>query len=135
MHLVQRGKLLSKIKDELLPLIKSDKEEKNAEQFKKVLKLINEAEKSDDDWQQFSVHFDQIHSNFLSKLKEKFPDLSPNDLKLCAYLKMNLSSKEMAQLMSITIRAVEVSRYRLRKKLHLSSDTNLFDYLIQVTSS
>jgi DNA-binding CsgD family transcriptional regulator len=68
-------------------------------------------------------------------LKEKFPSLSQNDLKLCAYLKMNLSSKEMAQLMSITIRAVEVSRYRLRKKLNVSSDTNLFDYLMEAANS
>jgi FixJ family two-component response regulator len=76
------------------------------------------------------MHFDMIHSNFLSRLKERFPDLSSNDLKLCAYLKMNLTSKEIAQLMSITIKAVEVSRYRLRKKMQIPSDMPLFDYLI-----
>lgn len=133
MHLVHRGKLLAKIKEELLPIIKSDTDKAGAEEYRRILRLINEAEKSDADWEQFSVHFDQVHSNFLTKLKEKFPNLSANDLKLCAYLKMNLSSKEIAQLMSITIRAVEVSRYRLRKKLQLPTDTSLFDYLISVT--
>ncbi|TZF86009.1 transcriptional regulator (plasmid) [Pedobacter sp. BS3] len=134
MHLVQKNKLLLKIKEVLLPLVKLDAVEHHSEDLKKVLRLLNDAERRDADWEQFAVHFDHVHSNFLSTLKEKFPNLSPNDLKLCAYLKMNLSSKEIAQLMSITIRAVEVSRYRLRKKLQVSSDTNLFDYLIQVTS-
>ncbi len=104
------------------------------EEFKKIMSLLNDAERADADWEQFAVHFDHVHSNFLTKLKERIPNLSANDLKLCAYLKMNLSSKEIAQLMSITLRAVEVSRYRLRKKLEVSSDTNLFDYLIEITS-
>lgn len=135
MHLVQKNKLLSKIKEELLPLVKLDHADSHSDDLKKVLRLLNDAEKGDADWEQFAIHFDHVHSNFLSTLKEMFPNLSANDLKLCAYLKMNLSSKEMAQLMSITIRAVEVSRYRLRKKLNVASDINLFDYLISVTSS
>ena len=134
MHLVQRGKLLYKIKEELLPIVKTEEAESAPKEFKRILGLLNEAERADSDWEQFAVHFDHVHANFLSKLKEKVPTLSANDLKLCAYLKMNLSSKEMAQLMSITIRAVEVSRYRLRKKLNVSSDTNLFDYLIEITA-
>jgi ligand-binding sensor domain-containing protein/DNA-binding CsgD family transcriptional regulator len=134
MHLMQRGKLIAKIKEELLPIVKTDNAETAPEEFKKILSLINEAERADGDWEHFAVHFDHVHSDFLTKLKEKIPALSANDLKLCAYLKMNLSSKEMAQLMSISIRAVEVSRYRLRKKLNVSSDTNLFDYLIEITS-
>jgi len=131
MHLAQKGQLLSKIKEELQPLLKLDPAP--SDELKKVFRLLNEAERSDSEWEQFAVHFDHVHSNFLKKLKERFPALSSNDLKLCAYLKMNLTSKEIAQLMSITIRGVEVSRYRLRKKLQVSSDTNLFDYLLQVT--
>ena len=133
MHLVQRGKLMAKIKEGLMLLKDADNADKQSELLK-VLRLINEAEKSDDDWDHFAIHFDQVHSNFLTKLKNKFPDLSQNDLKICAYLKMNLSSKEIAQLLSVTIRAVEVSRYRLRKKLNLPSNTNLFDYISQETT-
>ncbi|MGZ3756572.1 MAG: triple tyrosine motif-containing protein [Mucilaginibacter sp.] len=132
MHLVQRGKLLSKIKDGLM-LIKDAENANKETELTKVLKLINEAEKNDSDWDHFAIHFDQVHSDFLAKLKSKFPELSQNDLKMCAYLKMNLSSKEIAQLLSVTIRAVEVSRYRLRKKLNLPGDIGLFDYILQET--
>lgn len=131
MHLVQRGKLLSKIGDELLPLVQQSANTNTANDVKKVIRLLNEAKKLDNDWDQFAIHFDHVHNNFLSKLKDKYPNLSPNDLKLCAYLKLNLSSKEIAQLLNITSRAVEVSRYRLRKKLGLKPEVNLFDFLFK----
>nr|WP_121271342.1 two-component regulator propeller domain-containing protein [Pedobacter schmidteae] len=133
MHLMQRGKLLATIKDELLLIKKEDTEGVYREELRKVLRLIHDSEKSDADWDQFAERFDHVNSNFLKILKEKVPSLTPTDLKLCAYLKMNLSSKEIAQLMSITIRGVEVNRYRLRKKLNVSSETNLFDHLIALT--
>lgn len=135
MHLMQRGKLILKIKEELLPIVKTENIEESPEEFKKILSLIKDAERADTDWEHFSVHFDHVHANFLSKLKEQIPTLSANDLKLCAYLKMNLTSKEIAQLMSVTVRAVEVSRYRLRKKLEVSTDTNLFNYLMEITGN
>src|SRR5690606_14134157 len=134
MHLIKKNKLLSKIKKELLPIIDLDPGNKQSHEIKKVIKLLNNAEKGDADWKQFSIHFDSVHSDFLGKLKEKVPNLSANELKICAYIKMNLSSKEIAQLMSITIRAVEVSRYRLRKKLNVSANTNLFDYLYHIVN-
>lgn len=133
MHLVQRGKLLSKIGDELLPLVQQTSNTTTANDIKKVIRLLNEAKKLDNDWDQFAVHFDHVHANFLSNLKDKYPNLSPSDLKLSAYLKMNLSSKEIAQLLNITPRAVEVSRYRLRKKLGLKPEVNLFDFLFNKT--
>lgn len=134
MHLVQRGKLLSQIKDGLLPLTKEEGAGSSQAELLKVLKLINEAERNDSDWDSFAIHFDQIHSDYLKQLKAKFPDLTATDLKMCAYLKINLTSKEIAQLMSITIRSVEVSRYRLRKKLNIESSMNLFDFLVKETS-
>ena len=102
-----------------------------ADDLKKVIRLLNEAKKLDNDWDQFAVHFDHVHANYLSNLKDRYPNLSPSDLKLCAYLKLNLSSKEIAQLLNITPRAVEVSRYRLRKKLGLKPEVNLFDFLFK----
>ena len=128
MHLLQRGKVLSKIKEELMS------ENKSTLDTKKVIRLINEVERSDDDWDRFAVHFDHVHSNFLSILKERFPSLTTNELKLCAFLKMNLSSKEIADLLSISLKAVEVARYRLRKKLQINTDVNLNDFLIRITN-
>jgi DNA-binding CsgD family transcriptional regulator len=85
----------------------------------------------DDDWEHFSRNFDRVHSDFLKRLAEKHDHLSPNDYRLCAYLRMNLSTKEIASLMNISVRGVEASRYRLRKRLNLETDTNLTDYLMR----
>ena len=68
-------------------------------------------------WEQFAVHFDKVHSDFLVSLKAAYPNLTPSELKLCAYLRLSLSSKEIAQIMNITIKSVELGRHRLRKKL------------------
>ncbi|PUZ27052.1 ligand-binding sensor domain-containing protein [Chitinophaga costaii] len=132
MLLVERRTLLSKIRDELNKLLKTLQPNISTE-FKALLRMLDNAEKGEDDWQQFAIHFDEVHSNFLSTLKKKYPVLSPTDLKLCAYLRINLSSKEIAQLLNISAKSVEVSRYRLRKKLELPTEVNLFDFLLQVT--
>jgi DNA-binding CsgD family transcriptional regulator len=87
------------------------------------------------EWEQFAVHFDSVHTNYLKRLKEHFPDLSTTELKLAAYLKLNLTSKEIAQLMNISIRGVETSRYRLRKKLALDNKINLYDFLGKVADA
>ncbi|TDH26950.1 transcriptional regulator [Segetibacter sp. 3557_3] len=131
MNLVQKGELLGKIKEELMRLLKNIGDEESTRNFRKVIKMVTEDEKFEQDWEHFSVHFDQVHGNFLLALKHKYPNISSSELKLCAYLRMNLSTKEMAQLMNISVRGVEVGRYRLRKKLHIPSDANLFDYLIE----
>jgi ligand-binding sensor domain-containing protein/DNA-binding CsgD family transcriptional regulator len=134
MHLVQRGKLLSNIKEDLVRLQRHIDNPTGAQEFKKVIRLLNDDESNEEDWEHFSIHFDQVHSNFLANLKGRYPTLTSTDLKLCAYLRMNLSSKEIAQLMNISLRGVEISRYRLRKKLNVPTDANLYDYLIQETS-
>jgi DNA-binding CsgD family transcriptional regulator len=78
----------------------------------------------------FENLFDQAHENFFRRLKLAYPDLTPSDFRLCAYLRMNLSSKEIAPLLNISIRGVEEKRYRLRKKLNLTADQNLTDFII-----
>ncbi|MFM8449201.1 MAG: helix-turn-helix transcriptional regulator, partial [Haliscomenobacter sp.] len=72
-----------------------------------------------------------VHAHFLRRLKERFPQITPKDQKLCAYLRLNLSSKEIAPLLGISVRSVEVSRYRLRRKLDLESEDNLTEFLLQ----
>ena len=96
-----------------------------------MIKSLSEDDHIDKEWENFARHFDTVHSDFVIKLKEKHPNISNNEMKLCAYLRMNLSSKEIAQLMNISVRGVEISRYRLRKKMGVTSDVNLFDYLLQ----
>ena len=132
MHLVQKGELLTKIKDELQRLNKSRKSEGDLDNLKKIIRILSQEEKINEDWDQFALHFNQVHSNFLITVKEKFPALSAHELKLCAYLRMNLTSKEMAQLMNISVRGVEISRYRLRKKLGIPTEVNLFQFLLEI---
>ncbi|MDQ6757338.1 MAG: transcriptional regulator [Bacteroidota bacterium] len=134
MHLVQKGELMAKIKDELMRILKTIGNENFVQEFKRVIRMMTDDDKFDQDWEQFSFHFDRVHGDFLMNLKNKFPNLSPTELKLCAYLRMNLSSKEMAQLMNITVRGVEISRYRLRKKLQIPTEINLYNYLIHTSS-
>jgi ligand-binding sensor domain-containing protein/DNA-binding CsgD family transcriptional regulator len=138
MHLLQKGELLTRIKDELTRLKNGNgngngngNHDHNGEEFKKIIRILKEEDKLDKDWENFAVHFDNVHSDFIKELKYNYPNLSANELKLCAYLRMNLSSKEIAQLMNISVRGVEISRYRLRKKLMLATETNLFDFLMQ----
>jgi ligand-binding sensor domain-containing protein/DNA-binding CsgD family transcriptional regulator len=132
MHLVQKGELLANIKEELMRLKRNSNGDGHANgDYKKLIHILGEENKMDKDWEHFAAHFDKVHSNFLKTLKASHPTLSAHELKLCAYLVMNLSSKEVAQLMNISVRGVEISRYRLRKKFKISTETNLFNYLLE----
>ncbi len=133
MHLYKRGRLLGKIKEELADATQNLKAREERLHFNKLVKLIAEEEKRDSDWEQFAIHFDQVHNKFLHNLKEKYPDLTPSDLKISAYIKMNLSSKEIAQLLNISLKGVEIARYRLRKKLQLESSVNLTDFIMHLS--
>ncbi len=132
MHLVKKGELLTNIKSELTQLMKRLDNEKVVSEIKKIIKTLSDDDNIDKEWENFAKHFDQVHSDFVVKLKEKHPAISGNEIKLCAYLRMNLSTKEIAQLMNISVRGVEISRYRLRKKLGITTDVSLFDYLIKL---
>jgi len=135
MHLVERGGILLHFKQSLLKLIKKTNIPDAEYEFRGVFRTLNELEKNADDWNHFAIYFDEVHNNFLSGLKARFPDLSSTDLKLCAYLRLNLSSKEIAQLMNISLKGVEISRYRIRKKLNLATEVNLYDFLFEAVKN
>lgn len=97
-----------------------------------LLRRIDNHLSSNDEWKIFETHFEQAHETFMKNLKSSYPDLTPGDMRLCAFLKMNLSSKEIAPLMGISVRGVENHRYRLRRKLNLGHDENLIDVLLQL---
>lgn len=130
MHLVKKGELFTKIKGELSHVMKGTENPQAVAELKKMIKTLSEDDNMDKEWENFAKHFDKVHSDFLAVQKEKHPTITPNELKLCAYLRMNLSTKEIAQLMNISVRGVEISRYRLRKKLQIPTEVSLFDYLM-----
>ncbi len=130
MHLVQKGGLLNKLKDNLTALQNKTTQPEVKKEIRSTLRMLNQNLQIDEDWEQFANYFDQVHVDFLKRLKEEYPQLTPKDQKLCTYLKMNLSTKEIVPLMNISVRGVEVSRYRLRKKLGLDSSVNLNDFMM-----
>jgi DNA-binding NarL/FixJ family response regulator len=95
------------------------------------VKLINKHLSSDKEWKVFEANFDLIHDRFFRNLKERAAQLTPRDLKLCAYLRLNLTTKEIAQLTGNSVRGVEVARFRLRKKLQLAPEQNLNEFMLE----
>lgn len=132
MNLVQKKEFLLKIKEELEHYNKTGKTTIDTADLKRIIKSLSEEKKLNEEWELFSIHFNKVQGDFLNILQSKYPMLKPHELKLCAYLRMNLSTKEIAQLMSISVRGVEISRYRLRKKLGIPTETNLFQFLSDV---
>lgn len=98
----------------------------------KMERNIRQNIENDDNWKRFEENFDLVYENYLKRLGDLYPDLSVSDKKLCAYLKMDLSSKDIASLFNISVRSVEMSRYRLRKKMELDRGENLVDYLQKI---
>jgi len=97
-----------------------------------LTRKIDDNISSQDDWHLFETNFERAHEQFLHKIKNQFPILTPKDLRLCAFLRMNLSSKEIAPLLGISVRGVENHRYRLRKKMGLDHDENLIDMILKL---
>ncbi len=127
MNVAKKNKLILELKN-LLYMNKGKFD--NQQRYRSYMKKLDSAINDDEDWQRFEVNFKELHNDFFEMLLSRYPNLTPKDLKLCAYLKMNLSTKEIAPLMGITIRGVEIHRYRLRKKLNLDSQVNISNFLI-----
>jgi len=125
MNMINKNKTLNAIKNALL---KTEK----VEDINAIVKLVDKTIEDEEDWNFFEEAFNHADKDFFRKVKEQHPSLTANDLKLCVYLRLNMSSKEIAPLLNISSRSVEIKRYRLRKKLHLSRDINLNDYFINL---
>lgn len=125
MSMIKQNNALSKIKEELINL-------NDIKTVKPVVGLINSTMNDASDWKFFEEAFNHADKDFFKKVKELHPELTPNDLRLCVYLRLNLSSKEIAPLLNISPRSVEIKRYRLRKKIQLGRDVNLNDYFIEL---
>ena len=125
MSVVKMNELLKTIKDKLSSI-------QNKKLINPVIDIIDKNLNHNDDWEFFQEAFSNADSDFLRKLKTLHPNLSPSDLKLCAYLRLNLSSKELAQVQNISIKSVEVKRYRLRKRLKLARKVNLVNYILEL---
>ncbi len=131
-HIIRKNKYLNSLKQEISKLSKEAKSEFVEAELKKISRKIDRDINNEKNWEVFDRYFDEVHQEFLERLKEKHVGLSPKELRLSAYLRMNISTKEIAPLMNISVRGVEISRYRLRKKLELGRDDNLTQYLMNI---
>jgi len=129
MQLMENTDALHKLKVELAKINLGAKDDND---LIRITSLLKDIEKNSAHWDQFASHFDELNDGFLNRLKAKHPNLSRTDLKVCAYLLLNFSSKQIAQLQNISVRGVEIHRYRLRKKLGLPTGQSLSEYLANI---
>ena len=130
MYIIQKNNILNKIITDLKNLSGITEDDHLKSKINSSIKRINKEIDNEKQWQVFDTYVEQVHEELFLKLKEKYPELSPRELKLCAYLRMNISSKEIATLMNISTRGVEISRYRIRKKLELDRNANLTEFML-----
>ena len=100
--------------------------------MQRLLTQINENIENKEFWNVFQQNFDLIHINFFRNLRERYPDLTPTDLRFCALLRLNLTTKDIAQIDNLSVRGVEAARYRIRKKLNIPEGTSLVDFMIDL---
>lgn len=131
MNLIQKNQLLNQIKNTLKSLSDDDQEKATKTKLQRIVKSIERDLSSSAEWEQFESNFDQVHGQFITRLKQAYPNLTPQELKFSAYLRMNLNTKEMANLLNISVRGVEIGRYRVRKKLGLDRSENLSDFILR----
>ena len=125
MSMIKKNQFLNKIKNDL-------KKTGDSQHILRVIKTIDKNLDNEDDWKFFEEAFNNADREFLKKIKRIHNKLTKNDLKLCAYLRLNLSSKDIAPLLNISLRSVEIKRYRLRKKMKLSHNEGLTEYVLSI---
>ena len=132
-NLTRKNDMLQELDQQMCDLSESVRREDAKARITKKIKDIRHDIKmnmeEDDNWDKFEQNFNIVYDDFMMKLDQKYPDLKLIDKKLCAYLRMGLSSKEMAQLLNTSERSIETARYRLRKKLGLGSGENLGEFI------
>ncbi|MFZ4456539.1 MAG: triple tyrosine motif-containing protein [Bacteroidales bacterium] len=129
MNVVRKNEMLMEISSDLQKVSSAENMDVLSSRLRKLQNRIKNNIEHDDDWKKFEENFDSVHENFMKQLSDRFPNLTKSEKKLCAYLRMDLVSKDIAPLLNISVRGVEISRYRLRQKLELPRDVNLTDFL------
>lgn len=124
-QMLQKNELLMELKERL-------EQDNGLSKDNQLSKIISKGLNHDKEWEDFNSYFESINKNFYARLKQAFPEISPNDLKICALIKLNLSIKEMAAILNISADSVKTARYRLRKKLQLNTEDNLTDFILNL---
>lgn len=132
LQVVKKNKTLNGIISKLKEIDTTILDDSTKSEFSKLHRSIVKEVKTDKSWNDLEKHIKNVHFEFLKRLKEKFPTISPRELDLATYLLMNMSTKEIAEIMNISGGGVELARYRLRKKLGLNKKENLIGFLMSI---
>jgi len=127
LHLVQKNTFIQELKDNLEKIKRSP--ELFKVEFRRIVMLLKKESAEDKDWEVFKSYFSEVHNNFDHKIKEVYPDATEKEMRLASFLRMNLSTKEIASMMNVLPESVLKSKYRLKKKLDLDKDTDLNQFL------
>ncbi len=128
LNLIGNNQLLESLRNTLQSMVKEDKRDQK-KQMQQIIQQINQSFNHEQHWKEFTTAFEQVHQQFFNKLKQHSSDLTSTDMRLIALLKVNLDSKDIAGLLSISMDSLRVSRYRLRKKLNLQQGENLTSFI------
>ncbi|HCX99619.1 MAG TPA: hypothetical protein DG754_05710 [Bacteroidales bacterium] len=131
MYLVKSNETAIRIIEKLVSM-KEDFKKSNQSVIQEVINELR-ISTNKDAWKEFEIRFQEVHETFYAKLNSLFPDLTPNETRLCAFLRLNMSTKEISAITFQSVKSLEVARTRLRKKLNLlNKDVNLVTYLMQI---
>jgi tetratricopeptide (TPR) repeat protein len=131
MFVYQKNEILGSIKEMIDALINEASADKK-KPLSKIKTLINNNIGLADDWEKFKLHFEKVHPRFFADLSNQFPNLTQNELKHCAYLRIKLSGKEISRMLNVAPKSMQVARYRLKKKLALGAEDDLYDFIASV---
>lgn len=128
LNLIQKNEALENLKKSVEEIRRLPDDQLKGK-LNSIINTVNYSFSLDKDWDSFRIHFEQVHKGFFENLLRKYPDLTPNDLKICALMRLQLETKEMASILDISPESAKVARHRLRKKLNLSNEQNLTSFL------
>jgi tetratricopeptide (TPR) repeat protein len=130
LNFAQKNNLIQEIKQGMLEIAKQNSNE-NKIKINRLVNLIDLNLKNEDDWDDFKLYFEQIHTEFFENLKNDYNELTSSELRLCALTRLNMSTKEIAEVLGISPQSVRMARHRLRKKFNLATDDNLLDLILK----
>jgi tetratricopeptide (TPR) repeat protein len=134
LSVIQKNEILESLKQSVEAL-RSTPDDQVKQKLSGLISMVNYSFQLDKDWENFKIHFEQVHQNFLKKLIDQFPELSANDLKLAALIKLNLDNRGIAAILNISQESAKVARHRFRKKLNLPTEQNLLSFLNSIEQS
>jgi DNA-binding CsgD family transcriptional regulator len=127
MYLLEKNEFITSISKKLIEL-KPDAKKDNKDIIQQIINEIR-INSSQQLWEEFELRFKEVHMDFYQSLNEVHPDLTPNEIKICAFLRLNMSTKEISAITHQSVKSINMARFRLRKKMEMDRDENLISYL------